>query len=37
LRRRGFVDVYVDILIVYVLVLVLTALCISVIASHVGV
>jgi hypothetical protein len=37
LRRRGFVDVYVDIVIVYALILVLTAICLSVIASHAGV
>jgi len=37
LRRRGLIDVYIDILIIYVVMLVLTALCISVIASHVGV
>jgi hypothetical protein len=36
LRRRGFVDVYVDLVIVYAMILVFTVLCLSVVASHAG-
>jgi len=37
LRRRGFIDLYVDIFIVFVVILLLSVLCLSVVASHLGV
>lgn len=36
-RRRGFVDLYVDIVIAFVVMLVLSAVCLSLVASHAGV
>jgi hypothetical protein len=35
-RRRGFIDLYIDVALAYFLILVLCAICLSVVASHAG-
>jgi hypothetical protein len=35
-RRRGFIDLYVDVALSFVLILVLAAVCLALLASHVG-
>jgi hypothetical protein len=37
LRRRGFIDLYIDVAVAFVLILILAAVCLSLLASHIGV
>jgi hypothetical protein len=34
LRRRGFIDLYLDVALAFFVILILAALCLSLIASH---
>jgi hypothetical protein len=36
LRRRGFVDLYIDVALAFVVILVLAVACLSLLASHIG-
>ena len=36
LRRRGFIDLYIDVALAFVVILVLAVVCLSLLASHIG-
>jgi hypothetical protein len=36
LLRRGFIDLYIDVALAFVLILVLTAVCLALLGSHAG-
>ena len=36
MRRHGFIDLYIDVALAFVLILVLAAVCLSLLASHAG-
>ena len=36
MRRRGFIDLYIDLALAFVVILVLSVVCVTLLASHIG-